>query len=101
MESKECRVAVIKSFQPLPSLLHLLKDYSQNAFVRFCVFMLDMSAELIKSAHPDRQILREDKLHIVGVTDGVVESLGLTQVSLMGHPLRMDVVPDNFPISQE
>jgi len=40
-------------------------------------------------------------LYIVGVTDGFVESLGSIQVSLMGHPLRMDVVPDNFPIPQE
>jgi len=67
--------------------------------------MIDRRAEpnLIKArnVHPDMQILREDKLHIVGVTDGFVESLGSIQVSLMEHPLRMDVVPDNFQISQE
>jgi len=69
------------------------------------VFMIDTGAEpnLIKTrnVHPDTQILSEDKLHIVGVTDGFVESLGSIQVSLMEHPLRMDVVPDNFPILQE
>jgi len=73
------------------------------------VFMIDIGAEpnLIKArnVHPDTQILREDKLHIVGVTDGFAESLGSIQVSLMGYLLRMDVVPnnfpDNFPIPQE
>jgi len=68
------------------------------------VFMIDTGAEpnLIKArnVHSDTQILREDKLHIMGVTDDFVESLGSIQVSLMGHPLRMDV-PDNFPIPQE
>jgi len=67
--------------------------------------MIDTGAEpnLIKArnVHPDTQILREDKLHIVGLTDGFVESLGSIQVSLMGHPLRMDVVPNNFPILQK
>jgi len=66
--------------------------------------MLDTGAEpnLIKakSLHPDTQIFREDKLHIVVVTDGFVESLGSILVSLMGHPLRMDVVPEEF-LNQE
>jgi len=43
----------------------------------------------------------EDKLHIIGVTDGFVKSLDFVQVSHMKHPLRIDVVPDNFPIPQE
>jgi len=68
------------------------------------VFMIDTGAEpnfiKARNVHPDTQILREDKLHIVDVTDGFVESLGSIQVSLMGHPLRMDVVPDNFPIQE-
>jgi len=51
--------------------------------------------------HPDTQILREDKLPIVGVTDGFIESLSSIQVSLMMYPLRIDVVLDNFPIPQE
>jgi len=67
--------------------------------------MIDIGVEpnLIKArnVHSDTQILREDKLHIVGVTDGFAESLGSIQVSLIGHPLRMDVVPDNFSIPQE
>jgi len=50
--------------------------------------MLDMGAEpnLIKarSIHPDMQILRENKLHIIDVTD-FVKSLGSIQVSLMGQ----------------
>jgi len=47
------------------------------------------------------QILKENKLHIVGVTDDFVESLGSVQVILMAHPLKMNVVPDNFAILQE
>jgi len=66
------------------------------------VFMIDTGAEpnLIKARNvqSDMQILREDKLYIVDVTDGFIESLGSIQVSLMGYPLRMDVVPDNFSI---
>jgi len=60
--------------------------------------MLDTGVEsnLIKARniYPDTQILREDKLHIVDVIDGFVESLSSVQVSFMGHPLRMDIVPD-------
>jgi len=67
--------------------------------------MIDTGAEpnLIKArnVYPDAQILREDKLHIVGVIDSFVELLGSVQVSLKGHSLRMDIVPDNFPISQK
>jgi len=69
------------------------------------VFMIDTGTEpnLIKARniHPGTQILREDKLHIIDVIDGFVESLGSIQVSLMRHPFRMDVVPDNFPIPQK
>jgi len=69
------------------------------------IFMLDTGAEsnLIKTRniHPDTQILREDKLHIVDVTDGFVESLGSVQILFMGHPLRMDIVLDSFPMPQE
>jgi len=54
-----------------------------------------------RNVHPDAQILREDKLHIVGIVDSFVELLGLVQVLLMGHPLSMDIVRDNFPIPQE
>jgi hypothetical protein len=42
------------------------------------VFMLDTGAQpnLVEArcVHPDTQILREDKLHIEGITDGYVES---------------------------
>jgi len=54
-----------------------------------------------RNVHPDAQILTKDKLHIVGITDSFVESLDLVQVSVMEHPLRMDVVPNNYPILQE
>jgi len=44
------------------------------------------------------QVLRENKFHIFGVTDGFAESLGSVKVSLMEDLLKMDVVRDNFPI---
>jgi len=37
-----------------------------------------------RSIYPDMQILRENKLHIIGVTD-LVESLDSVQISLMEH----------------
>jgi len=65
--------------------------------------MLDTDAELnlikARSIHPDTQILREDKLHIVGVTDSFEELLNSVQVSRIGHPFWMDVLSDNIPIS--
>jgi hypothetical protein len=54
-----------------------------------------------RCVHPDTQILREDKLHIDGITDGYVESLGSIQVSFKGHSITMHVVPDDFRILQE
>jgi len=66
--------------------------------------MLDTGAEpnLIKarSVHPDTQILRKNKLHIVSITDGFAKSFGSVQVSLR-HLLRMDITSDNFPIFQK
>jgi len=67
--------------------------------------MLDTSTEpnLIKTRniHADTQIFRKDKLHIVGAIDGFVESFDSVQISLMGHPLTTDIVPDNSSILQE
>jgi len=40
-------------------------------------------------------------LHIVDVIDGFVELLCSVQVPFLGHSLRMDVIPENFPIPQE
>jgi len=65
--------------------------------------MFDTGAEsnLIKarSLHPDTQILKKNKLHIISIT-GFVKSFDLVQVSLE-HLLRMDVTSDNFPIFQK
>jgi len=47
----------------------------------------------------DTQIFRENKLHIVSVTDSFVGSV--YGVSVMEHSLKMDVVLNNFPIPQE
>jgi len=38
-----------------------------------------------QEVYTNAQIFREDKLHIVGVTDGFVEWLGFVKVLLMGH----------------
>jgi len=48
---------------------------------------LILNPTLSRSLHPDTQIFRKDKLHIVSVTDGFVELLSSVQVSLIGHPL--------------
>jgi len=67
------------------------------------VFMLNTGAQsnLVKArcVYPDT--LREDKLYIQGITDGCVESLESIQVSFKGHPITMNIVPDDFSIPQE
>jgi len=49
----------------------------------------------------DILIIREDKLHIICITDSFVESLAFLQVLLKSHPIKMDVVPDDFQMLQE
>jgi len=99
-EGRECRVAVInpKKFPVFPSLLYSLKNYCQRFHARY-----GHQTQLYQSKKhiPRYAILREDKLHIVGVINGFIESFGSVQVSLMAHPLRMDIIPDNFSILQE
>jgi len=99
---RERRVAVMN---PKKFSASLITTISVEELLPERVFMIDTGAKpnLIKArnVHPDTQILREDKLHIVDVTDGFIESLGSIQISPMGYPLRIDVVPDNFPIPQE
>jgi len=84
---------MLKSFQPPPSVPYPSKNYFQNSFsCLICALDPISSKQEIYT-----RIFREDKLHIIGVTD-FVDSV---QVSLMEHSLRMDVIPDNFPIRQE
>jgi len=66
-----------------------------------CVFILDTGTNATLSKQESTQIFREGKLHIIGVTDGFIESLSPIQVSFMEYLFRIDVVPDNFPILQE
>jgi len=54
-----------------------------------------------KCLHIDILIIREDKLHIIRITDSFVESLAFLQVLLKSHPIKMDVVPDDFQMLQE
>jgi hypothetical protein len=57
-----------------------------------------------RSPHPETKILKEDTLHVSGITKGIIETLGFIQVSLMGHPngsygsVKFYVVFNNFLI---
>jgi len=54
-----------------------------------------------RSLHPETVIKRGDTLFLSGITNGRVETLGSIEISVMGHPVTLHVVPDNFPIAQE
>jgi len=54
-----------------------------------------------RSLHPEIIIKRDDTLFLSGITNGRVETLGSIEISVMGHPVTLHVVPDNFPIAQE
>jgi len=54
-----------------------------------------------RSLHPEAVIKRDDTLFLSGITNGRVETLGSVEIFVMGHPVTLHVVPDNFPIAQE
>jgi len=54
-----------------------------------------------RSLHPETVLKRDDTLFLSGITNGRVETLGSIKISVMGHPVTLHVVPDNFPIAQE
>jgi len=54
-----------------------------------------------RSLHPEAVIKKNDTLFLSGITSGRVETLGSVEISVMGHPVALHVVPDNFPIAQE
>jgi hypothetical protein len=80
-----------------------ISTISMKGLVPKIVFILDTRAQpnLVEARclHPDTQILREDK-YIGGITDGYVESLGSIQISFKGHPITIDVIPDECRIPQ-
>jgi len=65
--------------------------------------MLDTGAEpnldKVKSVHSDTPDNKEDTLYLKA--PGYVELLGSIQVSLKDHPIKLDVVSDDFDIPQE
>lgn len=54
-----------------------------------------------RSLHSQTPIAHDDPLYLSGITNGRVETLGSVEISLLGHPVNLHVVPDNFPIAQE
>jgi len=67
-------------------------------------FMIDTGAapNLIKkrALRPDVKI-RAETMALSGITDGNIETLGAVDIILKGHPVTLQVVDNNFPISQE
>lgn len=53
------------------------------------------------SIHPETLIIRNDPLYLSGITSGRAETLGSINIELMGHPVTLHVVPNNFPIAQK
>jgi len=47
------------------------------------------------------QVRKDRSILLSGITDGNIETLGSVSVKYMGHPVTLQVVKDNFPISQE
>jgi transposase InsO family protein len=54
-----------------------------------------------RSLHSDVFINHDDPLLLSGITSGRVETLGSVEILIMGYPVTLYVVPDNFPIAQE
>jgi len=66
--------------------------------------MIDTGAapNLIKkrALRPDVEI-RAETMALSGITDGNIETLGAVDITFKGHPVTLQVVDSNFPISQE
>jgi len=83
IRERECRVAVInpKMFSASPITI-----ISVEGLLPELVYMLDTGVDTnlikVKTLHPNTKIHKEDKLHIVNVTDSSVESFGTVQFSL-------------------
>jgi len=53
-----------------------------------------------RSVHPEATIVDEN-VYLSGITKERIKTLGTIKTSYMGYPLDLQVVPDNFPITQE
>lgn len=46
-------------------------------------------------------IVRDENVYLSGITKERIKTLGTIKISYMGYPIELQVVPDNFPITQE
>lgn len=67
--------------------------------------MIDTGAapNLIKkrNLHPGTRIRADQTVFLRGITDGSIETLGSIDIVFMGHPVTLQVVGNDFPITQE
>jgi len=54
-----------------------------------------------KCLHPELQVRKDRSILLSGITDGNIKTLGSVSVEYMGHPVTLQVVKNDFPISQE
>jgi len=54
-----------------------------------------------KCLHPEIRVRKDRSILLSGITDGNIETLGSVSVEYKGHPVTLQVVKDDFPISQE
>lgn len=54
-----------------------------------------------KFRDPDNPVNQHDILHLIGITDELVKTLGKITITFMGHDTEFHLVPDDFPISQD
>lgn len=64
--------------------------------------MADTGAEpnIIKLSALKDSYNTSDKIKLVGITSGYLDTLGTIDITLLGHPVKFRVVPDTFPIKQ-
>jgi len=68
-------------------------------------FMIDTGAAINiikeKELHPIIPRNTKDTLFITGVTEEKIQTLGTTQITLHGHPVVVNIVTNNFPITPD
>lgn len=78
---------------------------SANGLLRNTEFMIDTSAapNLIKkrNLYPGTRIRADKTVFLRGITDGSIETLGSVSVKFIGHPVTLQVIGNDFPITQE
>lgn len=54
-----------------------------------------------RNIHPDSKIDTTESLRLVGITDGIIATLGTSIISYLDYNIKFHLVDDDFPISQE